>query len=178
MENPVDKPDDTRRSYFMCMSVLHDEIIGMFGALPYGDFERAEKSVRLIETLLEKGADPNRGTALHSVTGGNVPIYTAIMNADPVLSRYSESDYKPHAEKYDMAKKYLFRILDLLIKYGADFDQWVDSHSELLKDFIPQEDEYYEIEYKGRIIKEIEKGDVDIYKEIRAALQEYMRLRI
>ena len=28
MENPADKPDDTSASYFMCMSVLQDAIIG------------------------------------------------------------------------------------------------------------------------------------------------------
>ena len=171
MENTADKPNDTNASYFMCMSVLHDAIIGAFGALPYGEFERAESYVRLIETLLVKGADPNRRTALHSATGGDSPIDTAIMNADAVLGRYSESDYKPNALKYDMAKKYLFEILDLLIKYGADFEQWVDCHSELLEDFIPLKERPYKIEYNGRINEGIEKSDIDIYKEIRAALQ-------
>lgn len=177
IENPADKPDDTSTSYFMSMSVLHDAIIGAFGALPYGDFERAKSYVRLIETLLVKGADPNRRTVRHSLTGGDLPIDTALMKADAVLNQFSESDYKPNALKYDMAKKYLFEILDLLIKYGADFEQWLGRHSELLEDFIPLKERYYKIEYDGRIIEGIEKSDVDIYKEIRAALQEYMRLR-
>lgn len=178
MENPADKPDDTSASYFMCMSVLHDAIIGAFGALPYGEFERAQKYVRLIESLLEKGADPDKGALPLTAMGETIlPFDTAMSEAAKVLRQFSESDYKPDGTKYNMAKKYLFEILDLLIKYGADFDNWKDSNLKFFEDFIPQKEKPYKIEYNGRIIEGSEKSDVDIYKEIRAALQEYMRLR-
>lgn len=178
MENPADKPDETSASYFICMSALHDAIIGAFGALPYGEFERAERYVKLIETLLVKGADPNGRIARHSLPPkGDSPIDTAFMKADAVLKQFSESDYKPNALKYDMAKKYLFEILDLLIKYGADFEQWVDCHSELLEDFIPFKERPYRIEYNGKVFEGVEKSDVDFYREIRPALWEYIKLR-
>ena len=178
MENPADKPDDTSASYFMCMSVLHDAIIGAFGALPYGEFERAQKYIQLLERLLEKGANPNKGALPHTVTGETIlPFDTAIAEANKVLIQFSRSDYEPDMTKYDMAKKYLFEILDLLITYRADFDKWKESNSELIEDFIPQKEKPYKMEYNGRISQGIEKGDVDIHKEIRAALQEYIRLR-
>lgn len=185
MENPANKPEDTSASYFMCMSVLHDAIIGAFGALPYGQFESAEKYVRVIETLLENGADPCKETTPHPISGDtDLPFDTLIVQADSVLSRYWESSYEPNIKKYDAAKKHLFEILDLLIKYGADFDDWAD-HSKcgdgtyrtaLIDDFVPKEDNPYEIEYRGKIVKGIRKGDVDHHKGTRVALQEYIKL--
>ena len=185
MENPANKPEDTSASYFICMSVLHDAIIGAFGALPYGQFERAEKYVRVIETLLENGADPGKETTPHPISGNTaLPFDTVIMQADSVLSRYWESNYEPDIKKYDAAKKHLFEILNLLVKYGADFDYWADIskcgdgtyRTVLIDDFVPKEDKPYEIEYRGKIIKGIRKGDVDHHKGIRMALQEYIKL--
>lgn len=185
MEDPANKPKDTSASYFMCMSVLHDAIIGVFGSLPYGQFETSAKYVRVIETLLENGADPGKETTPHPISGNTaLPLDTAVVQADSVLSRYWESTYEPDIKKYDAAKKHLFEILTFLTKYGADFDDWAD-HSKcgsetyrtaLIDDFVPKEDKPYEITYRGKIIKGIRKGDVDHHKGTRVALQEYVKL--
>lgn len=85
IEDPADKPKDTSASYFMCMPVLHDAIIGTFGALPYSQFEHAENYVRVIKTLLERGADPNKETTPHPISGNTaLPFDTPMVQADSV----------------------------------------------------------------------------------------------
>lgn len=182
MENREDQPADTKDYYFRPMPLLHDAIIGAFHSLYYGEFERSEKYVKLIEKLLEKGADPNKTTYPHPVTGKvDRPLHTAVVQADGVLRQFSTSTYELNIKKYDAAKKHLFQVLDLLIRYGADFDDWADNQSwgnetcrtALFGDFVPKEDKPYEIKYRGKIIKGVTRGDP--HGDIRAALQEYIK---
>lgn len=182
MENRADQPADTKDYYFRPMPLLHDAIHGAFHSLPYGEFERAEKNVKLIETLLEKGADPNKKTYPHPISGKtDRPIHTAIIAAHEVLSQFSTSTYESDIKKYKAAKQILFQVLDLLIKYGADFDDWADNQSwgnetcrtAFLGDYIPKEDIPYEIKYHGKIIKGVTRGDPA--RDIREALQEYIK---
>ena len=182
MENRADQPADNKDYYFRPMSLLHDAIHGVFYSLFYGEFERSEKYVKLIGTLLEKGADPNKKTYPHPVSGKtDRPIHTAVKEAHEVIYQFSTSTYELNIQKYDAAKKHLFQVLDLLIKYGADFDDWADNQSwgnetcrtALLGDFVPKEDKPYEIKCHGKIIKRVIIGDPS--GGIREALQEYIK---
>lgn len=182
MENRTDQPADTKDYYFRPMPLLHDTIHGVFHSLPYGEFERAEKYVKLIGTLLERGANPNKKTYPHPISGHMAsPIYTAVVSAHEVLSQFSTSTYELNIRKYDAAKKHLFQVLDLLIKYGADFDDWADNESwgnetcrtVFLGDYIPKEDKPHEIKWRGKIIKGVTRGDPA--RDIREALQEYIK---
>lgn len=186
MEDQSQKPQDTSGSCFMSMSVLHDAIIGAFGSLPYGEFERSEQYVKLIEKLLAMGADPNKASSPHHATGECIlPIRTLVTEADRVLRQYSRSGCETDIKKYKTAKKHLIEILDLLKKYGVDFDKWFDgkrwggetNRAAYLDDFKKKEDEPYEIKFRGKIIEDVSKGDVDRNKEIRAALQEYFKVK-
>lgn len=182
MENRADQPADTKDYYFGAMPLLHDAIHGVFHSLPYGEFERAEKYVKLIETLLEKGANPNKKASPHPISGNAAsPIGTAISSAHEVLSQFSTSTYELNIRKYEAAKKHLFEVLDLLIKYGADFDDWADNElwgnetcrKAFFGDYVPKEDKPYEIKYRGKIITGVTRGDPS--KDIREALQEYIK---
>ncbi len=68
MEDPALVPPHS-----VCMSVLHDAIIGVFSALCYKQYSHSEKYRNLIKILLENGANPNRKTS-----SGVLPIGTAI----------------------------------------------------------------------------------------------------
>lgn len=187
MENRAEQPADTENYYFMPMSVLHDALNGVFCSLPYGEFERAEKYIKLVETLLEKGADPNKATGLHPLLGtASLPLHTAVTKAYEVISQFAGSTYELNIKKYETAKRYLFQVLDLLTKYGADFDDWADSQTwsgetcrvAFINDFIPKEDKPYRIKYHGRNITGVSKGDVDQNKEIRMVIQQFIKLKL
>lgn len=184
MENRADQPADTENYYFMPMSVLHDAIMGVFGSLPYGEFERSANYVKIIARLLEMGADPNKESFPHPKTNKTtLPLQTLITQTNAVLYQFKNRESEWDIKKYDAAQTHLFEILDLMKKYGVDFDLWLNREScdgntnrwAYLDDFIPTEDKPYEIEVHGKIIKGITKGDQDFRKEIRLALQEYFR---
>lgn len=113
------------------------------------------------------------------------PLETLLIEAAYVLRNYSPGYSEGDKEIYQNGKKCLFEILDLLKKYGADFEKWFDSYTfcgetrrqAYLDEFVPKEDKPYEFEYKGKLIKGVEKGDKDINKEIRAAFQEYFKTK-
>lgn len=185
MEDQSQKPEDTSASHFMSMSVLHDAIIGVFQSLPYGEYERSERYVKLIEKLLEMGADSNKESS-PSILGECIPpIGTLVTEANEILRRYSHSNELNSDKKFKAAKKHLFEVLDLLGKNGADFDRWFDSkgwdgrtkRSVVLDDFIPKEDKPYENVIRGKTFKGVIKGEIDHYKDIRPALQEYFKVR-
>ena len=186
MEDQSQKPADTSASYFMSMSVLHDAIIGTFGCIPYGELERSERYVKVIEKLLERGADPNKETSpSHHDKECIPPVGTLIREASEIIRRYSDSHEIRGGEKFDAGKKHLFEILDLLKKYGADFDKWFDrkmwdgqTHRAFyLEDFVPKEDKPYETVIRGKTFTGVIKGDIDHRKAIRAALQEYFKIK-
>lgn len=58
MEDPALVPPGS-----VCMSILHDAIIGVFSTLCYKQYSHSEKYVSLVKKLLESGADPNRKTS-------------------------------------------------------------------------------------------------------------------
>ena len=126
MENPELVPPHS-----VCMSVLHDAIIGVFSSLCYEQYISSEKYVNLIKMLLEKGANPNRKTSSKVL-----PIGTTVHQAEG--------------------------ILDLLIKYGANKEEWLN------QDFwgVSNKVHYFEEKHYGM-------NNVDIREPIRLALKEY-----
>jgi len=134
------------------MSVLHDAIIGVFSALCYKQYSHSEKYMNLIKILLENGATPNRKTS-----SGVLPIGTAANNAEMILERK-----EAYPDIQEITKKRLFEVLDLLIKYGADKEEWLN------QDFWGESNKvhYFEEKMYGR-------DNVDIREPIRIVLKEY-----
>lgn len=147
MENPELVPPHS-----VCMSVLHDAIIGVFSSLCYEQYISSEKYVNLIKVLLEKGANPNRKTSSKVL-----PIGTAVRQAEGILCY--ESAYPDIQE---IARNRLFEVLDLLIKYGANKEEWLN------QDFwgVSNKVHYFEEKHYGM-------NNVDIREPIRLALKEY-----
>lgn len=87
MEDPALVPPHS-----VCMSVLHDAIIGVFSSLCYKQYSHSEKYVNLVKTLLENGANPNRKT-----TSDMLPIGTAVNQAEMILeskNAYPDRSYR------------------------------------------------------------------------------------
>lgn len=147
MENPEFVPPHS-----VCMSVLHDAIIGVFSALCYKQYSHSEKYMNLIKILLENGANPNRKTS-----SGVLPIGTAVNNAEMILERK-----EAYPDIQEITKKRLFQVLDLLIKYGADKEEWLN------QDFwgVSNKVHYFEEKMYGR-------DNIDIREPIRIVLKEY-----
>lgn len=136
----------------VCMPVLHDAIIGAFSCLCYKQYSDSEKYVNLIRTLLVRGANPNRKTS-----SGLYPIGTAVNWAETILER--ESVYPDIQET---TRKRLFEVLDLLIQYGADKEEW------LRQDFwgVSNKVHYFEEKMYGA-------DNTDMREHIRTVLEEY-----
>ena len=136
----------------VCMSVLHDAIIGVFSSLCYEQYISSEKYVNLIEVLLKRGANPNRKTSSKVL-----PIGTTVRQAEGILCH--ESAYPDIQE---IARNRLFEVLDLLIKYGANKEEWLN------QDFwgVSNKVHYFEEKHYGM-------NNVDIREPIRIALKEY-----
>lgn len=113
MEDPALVPPHS-----VCMPVLHDAIIGVFSSLCYKQYSYSEKYVDLIKTLLENGADPNRKTSAKLL-----PIGTAVNDAEMILERKGA-----YPDIQEITKKRLFEVLDLLVKYGADKEEWLNQN--------------------------------------------------
>lgn len=136
----------------VCMSVLHDAIIGVFSSLCYKQHVSSKKYVDLVRTLLEKGADPNKKTSSNIL-----PIGMAVLRAENILCRKSA-----YPDIQETARHRLFDVLDLLIKYGADKEEW------LTQDFwgVSNQVHYFEEKQYGM-------DHVDIREPIRTVLKEY-----
>ncbi len=149
MENIALVPPDT-----LCASALYIAIIGVFDSLCFKNYERSEKTVQLIETLLKKGSDPNQKS-----TAGYLPIGLAMHKASMILER--ESVY-PEIQK--ITKKRLFEVLDLLIKYGANVEKWLVQtlHGSTNREYYL--DKNFTFEYIDRI------------KPIRKVVQQYFKI--
>ena len=147
MENPELVPPHS-----VCMSVLHDAIIGAFSSLCYDQYISSEKYVNLIEVLLQRGANPNRKTSSKVL-----PIGMTVHQAEGILCY--ESAYPDIQE---IARNRLFEVLDLLIKYGADKEEWLNQ-------------EFWGVSNKVHYFEEKHYGmnHVDIREPIRIALKEY-----
>ena len=147
MEDPALVPPHS-----VCMSVLHDAIIGAFSALCYKQYNQSDKYVNLIKTLLENGANPNRKTSSEML-----PIGTAVNEAETILERRSA-----YPEIQEITKTRLFEILNLLIKYGADKEEWLN------QDFwgVSNRVHFFEEKMYGM-------NNIDIREPIRTVLEEY-----
>lgn len=139
----------------VCMPVLHDAIIGVFSALCYKQYDDSEKYVCLIQTLLERGANPNRKTSSELL-----PIGTAVNNAEMILAR---KDAYPDIQ--EITKKRLFEVLDLLIRYGADKKEWLNQN------FWGVSNQVHYFEEKMLVM-----DGIDTREPIRTALEEYMNV--
>lgn len=147
MENPEVVPP-----YTVCMPVLQDAITGAFAALCYKQYVHSEKYVRLIKMLLENGANPNR-----KASSEMLPIGMAVHMAEQVLCR---RDAYPDIQ--ETTQKRLFEVLDLLIEYGADKEEWLNQN------FLGISNKAYYFEEKQYGI-----NHTDIREPIRIALKEY-----
>lgn len=136
----------------VCMSVLHDAIIGAFSSLCYKQYVSSEKYVNLIKTLLEKGANPNQKTSSKVL-----PIGMTVYQAEGILCYKSA-----YPDIQEIARNRLFEVLDLLTKYGADKEEWLN------QDFwgVSNKVHYFEEKHYGM-------NNVDIREPIRIALKEY-----
>ena len=113
MEDPALVPPHS-----VCMSVLHDAIIGVFSSLCYKQYGHSEKYIYLIEKLLK-----------------NIQ---------------------------EITKKRLFEVLDLLIRYGADQEEWLNQNFWGVSNKVHYfEEKMYDI------------NNIDIREPIRIALEEY-----
>lgn len=147
MEDPALVPPHS-----VCMSILHDAIIGVFSSLCYKQYSHSKKYISLIEKLLENGANPNRKTS-----SGTLPIGTAVNEAEIILERKNA-----YPDIQEIAKKRLFEVLDLLIKYGADKEEWLNQN-------------FWGVSNKVHFFEEKMYGidNIDIREPIRIALKEY-----
>ncbi|MCC8024064.1 MAG: ankyrin repeat domain-containing protein [Clostridium sp.] len=147
MEDPALVPPHS-----VCMSVLHDAIIGVFSALCYKRYNHSEKYMNLIKTLLENGANPNRKTSSEMF-----PIGTAVNQAEIILER---KDAYPDIQ--EITKTRLFEVLDLLIQYGADKEEWLNQN------FWGASNKVYFFEEKMYGM-----NNINIREPIQSALKEY-----
>lgn len=147
MEDPALVPPHS-----VCMSVLHDAIIGVFSALCYKQYSQSENYMNLIKILLENGANPNRKTS-----SGMLPIGTAVNEAEMILERKNA-----YPDIQEITKKRLFETLDLLIKYGADKEEWLNQN-------------FWGVSNKVHFFEEKMYGmdNIDIMEPIRNVLKEY-----
>lgn len=147
MEDPALVPPHS-----VCMSVLHDAIICVFSALCYKQYSYSEQYVNLIKILLENGANPNRKTS-----SGVLPIGTAINHAQTIFERKSA-----YPDIQEITKKRLFETLDLLVKYGANKEEWLNQ-------------DFWGVSNKVHYFEEKQYGldNTDIRKPIRIVLKEY-----
>lgn len=141
----------------VCMPVLHDAIIGVFSSLCYKQYGDSEKYVHLVQTLLERGANPNRKTSSELL-----PIGTAVNHAEMILAR---KDAYPDIQ--EITKKRLFEVLDLLIRYGADKEEWLNQN------FWGVSNQVHYFEEKMLVM-----DGVDTREPIRTALEEYMNVTV
>ncbi len=147
MEDPALVPPHS-----VCMSVLHDAIIGVFSSLCYKQYSDSEKYMNLIKKLLENGANPNRKTSSEMF-----PIGTVVNNAEMILERK-----EAYPDIQEITKKRLFEVLDLLIKYGADKEEWLNQ-------------DFWGVSNKVHYFEEKQYGldNTDIREPIRIVLKEY-----
>lgn len=147
MENPELVPPHS-----VCMPVLHDAIIGVFSALCYKRYIQSEKYVNLVKILLEHGADPNRKTSSEIL-----PIGMAVNEADNILSCKSA-----YPDIQEITQKRLLEVLDLLIEYGADREEWLNQ-------------DFWGVSNKVHYFEEKQYGinNIDIREPIRIVLRGY-----
>lgn len=203
------EPKDENEEYEWRMPVIQDAIRAVF--FQYGGItaklEAAEKAAEIVRDLLERGADPNVVSWMTVVKFGEAktnPDVDAIGACISNAAGFIISDRDP--ELSDVVSEKLTCLLDLLLEYGADIENWADrrvgahfkpeetSRWYYIDDFVPVPDKTVEVIHRGRSIipvgdkpVELKKGDkketvvlkggVDYNAKMRAFMQEFCRKR-
>lgn len=198
---------DPNKKYNWSVPVLQDAIGAVFfayqGIKP--NIEGAEKATEIVSDMLERGADPNAVSwktiegSTCSLNEDGTAISQAVWKADEIISHYPEAA--------DLAREKLTYLLDLLLKHGADIEDWAKrpagayrpndtNRSIFIDDFIPLPDEIITFVSKGektlyKLEGDVEvtlnkgetkevitiKHDTDNCAEIRAFMQDFCRKR-
>lgn len=159
--------------------VLQDAVRTVLQSLCYGKTDVSERGLVLVETLLEKGADPNQ-----CASNGFAALDECVAQAENILERPSA-----YPAVQEITKKRLEELLDLLLRHGADFERWAakghfpephpgeSNRARYLDDFVPKPDLVQEYTVQGRAMSTVIKGDVDRTAQMRKVMQEYCRKR-
>ena len=145
----------------MCCPVISDAIKYAMDTLLYTGTKHIEHSLRyvgIIERLLELGADPNKKRIDKNPINNWPPLGVLAAGGNYSLMRTSVDD----PEAYRAAHKNIITILDLLIKYGADVEDWLDNG--VWGDITNRKAYYDDFEIKD---------EVDFNSQIRTVFKEY-----
>ena len=124
--------------------VLHIAVIKVMRSLCYHGkrVDESDWGIKIVEELLKRGADPNK-----KASNGFDALNMTISDAEYVL------DNDIYSDSWEKAEQQLVKLFDLLIQYGADFDEWAErghfpepspmesNRVRYLDDFISDEDE-------------------------------------
>lgn len=156
IENPSEVPPGS-----MCCPVLSDAIKYAMDTLLYTGTEHIEQSLRyigIVERMLVLGADPNKKRIDKNPINNFQPLGVLAASGNRILKQTKDSI----PENYRIAKKNIMTILDLLIQYGADVDDWLDNGT------------WGDETNRKAYLDDFEfKGDADFNGEIRTVLQEF-----
>ena len=114
----------------VCTSVLQIALSNAMDSLVYNDpnlEDMKEKYVKVIECLLEKGADPNINPESDDSTHRPISTIRAFVGPAGNALKITNERSERHPEAHDKAKRIVRYVLELLIRYKADFDGWFDN---------------------------------------------------
>lgn len=160
----------------MPMPILLDAIRTVFSCLCYKEIENSKKMLELTEELLKRGADPNK-KAFNTFTA----LDECVSRAHSILDNQGA-----YPAVQDITEKQLEAVLDLLLKHGADFNEWAnhghyagegETNRELfLDEFTAKPDKVQELTLRGRTSTVIVKGDEDQTAHTRKVMREYCKI--
>ena len=142
--------------------VLFDAINATITSLCYKRVNESERALSYVKLLIEKGADVNR-----LASNGYDAMNWAVSKAELLFERAS---IYPNVQ--DEVRQQLAKVLDLLIKNGADYIAWANrghyaepypgpsNKSMFLDDFIPRDE-----------------TDIDRTRNLRGFMQDYFTSR-
>ena len=153
----------------ICCPILSCAIMYSMDSLLYVEYniksyEISKSYVKIIERLLILGANPNKkrfdaNNFLNNIT----PLGLLAASGNNVLK---ESRIRGNIKAYELAKENVIKILDLLIKYGADVNNWLDN------------EKWGDKTNRKAYLENYESSDSKDYNgEIRAIFQEYFKLK-
>lgn len=144
----------------VCTSVLQIALENAMYSLLFRSpdhVDMSDKYVKVIERLLEMGADPNKNPA--SDNPARQPKSTMrvfVFSASNALKITNERAER-HPERHEKVKRIVRYVVELLIKYKADFDGWFDNEESaglnnrvfLLEDPPEEMSDYLRYEYRA-----------------------------
>ena len=158
--------------------VLHDAIRMTIMSLCYKKYEESDYGLEAVEKLLKRGADPNK-----RASNGFDALNCAISCAEKIL------EYSTYSFSQKKAEELIVKLFDLLIEYGADFDDWMNrghfpepypgesNKVRYIDDFVSKEDIVQEYTIHGKNHETLIKGDIDRTANTRAVMQKYCKDR-